>query len=268
MDNMQPKLLPLEYCSVERASRLLNCEIEDILHWVKMFSIKACVFIDPPRSSIRNVSVQLNIHDQQGLDSRSNTAQMIKHIRERDYSMIDTDYSQIGPGKRPLKKSGISINKLELQAEIYGFWEVLGNIDDYLNEDFAIKNPILRSYDPHNENSNFMTGFGALDCVTRKDILIMKPCLTKLYDAIYNDTILVNDFWEFTRNEASKYNKSERTTSTAKDVIQALVSTHPQLGKELLEKPSSGGEVLSNYLENKHNIKVSPRQAGRYLGAK
>ena len=28
-----PPILPLEYCRIERASRLLGCEVEDILHW-------------------------------------------------------------------------------------------------------------------------------------------------------------------------------------------------------------------------------------------
>ncbi|EOD80344.1 hypothetical protein D515_00632 [Grimontia indica] len=35
-----PPLLPLEYCSVERAARLLGCEVEDIYHWVTVGAIK------------------------------------------------------------------------------------------------------------------------------------------------------------------------------------------------------------------------------------
>lgn len=35
-----PPLLPLEYCTVERAARLLGCEVEDIYHWQEIGAIK------------------------------------------------------------------------------------------------------------------------------------------------------------------------------------------------------------------------------------
>lgn len=35
-----PPLLPLEYCSIERAARMLECETEDILHWFEIGSIE------------------------------------------------------------------------------------------------------------------------------------------------------------------------------------------------------------------------------------
>ncbi|MPX97520.1 hypothetical protein EHW61_12765 [Salinivibrio sp. VYel6] len=39
-DTQLPPLLPLEYCTVERAARLLGCEVEDIYHWVTIGAIK------------------------------------------------------------------------------------------------------------------------------------------------------------------------------------------------------------------------------------
>lgn len=41
-----PKLPPLEYCHIVRASRLLECEIEDILHWHEIGAIKICIRLD------------------------------------------------------------------------------------------------------------------------------------------------------------------------------------------------------------------------------
>lgn len=38
-------LLPLEYCRIGRAARLLGCEIEDIIHWASLGMIEACVFL-------------------------------------------------------------------------------------------------------------------------------------------------------------------------------------------------------------------------------
>lgn len=39
-DNNKPKpLIPLEYCSPERAARMLGCEVEDIFHWASVGAI-------------------------------------------------------------------------------------------------------------------------------------------------------------------------------------------------------------------------------------
>lgn len=37
-------LLPLEFCPIERAARLLDCEVGDILHWVKLGCVN--IYID------------------------------------------------------------------------------------------------------------------------------------------------------------------------------------------------------------------------------
>jgi hypothetical protein len=33
------RIAPLEYCSFERAAKLLNCECEDLIHWNKIGAI-------------------------------------------------------------------------------------------------------------------------------------------------------------------------------------------------------------------------------------
>ncbi len=33
------RIAPLEYCSFERAAKLLNCECEDLIHWNKTGAI-------------------------------------------------------------------------------------------------------------------------------------------------------------------------------------------------------------------------------------
>jgi hypothetical protein len=39
-NQIMPPLLPLEYCTVDRAARLLNCEVEDIYHWQQIGAIE------------------------------------------------------------------------------------------------------------------------------------------------------------------------------------------------------------------------------------
>ncbi|WP_426008175.1 hypothetical protein [Aeromonas salmonicida] len=68
-------LLPLEYCTVERASRLLECEVEDLLHWAKLGFIHLYINFDRsfpyycPRVKLRNNVHSLDlIHAGFGLD--------------------------------------------------------------------------------------------------------------------------------------------------------------------------------------------------------
>lgn len=41
-----PPLLPREYCSIERAARMLQCETEDILHWFEVGAINLYLKVD------------------------------------------------------------------------------------------------------------------------------------------------------------------------------------------------------------------------------
>lgn len=41
-----PPLLPLEYCSIERAAKMLDCEIEDFYHWAEIGAIDLYLIID------------------------------------------------------------------------------------------------------------------------------------------------------------------------------------------------------------------------------
>lgn len=45
-DLKKTPLLPLEYCTIGRASRLLGCETEDILHWSELGAIKIFIKIN------------------------------------------------------------------------------------------------------------------------------------------------------------------------------------------------------------------------------
>jgi hypothetical protein len=54
-DQKIPPLLPLEYCTTERAARLLGCEEEDIYHWRKIGAIKVYAHLD--KQVMGNVSI-------------------------------------------------------------------------------------------------------------------------------------------------------------------------------------------------------------------
>ncbi len=46
-------LPPMEYCSLARAKKLLNCELEDILHWHDIGAINLCLKLNPTRGTLK-----------------------------------------------------------------------------------------------------------------------------------------------------------------------------------------------------------------------
>nr|EAV8711703.1 hypothetical protein [Salmonella enterica] len=47
------KMPPLEYCSLSRAAKLLNCEIEDFLHWHDVGSITLCINLQEIKGTLK-----------------------------------------------------------------------------------------------------------------------------------------------------------------------------------------------------------------------
>jgi hypothetical protein len=46
-------LPPLEYCSISRAQKLLNCEIEDLLHWHDIGAINLCIKVGRTNGTLK-----------------------------------------------------------------------------------------------------------------------------------------------------------------------------------------------------------------------
>lgn len=46
-------LPPMEYCSLARVQKLLNCELEDILHWHDIGAINLCLKLNPTRGTLK-----------------------------------------------------------------------------------------------------------------------------------------------------------------------------------------------------------------------
>lgn len=56
-------LLPLEYCRIERAAQLLNCEVDDILHWGAIGAIELGVYVDMMRADLHFEGVNCQQED-------------------------------------------------------------------------------------------------------------------------------------------------------------------------------------------------------------
>lgn len=67
-------LIPLEYCSPERAARLLGCEVEDIFHWAAIGAIELYAIFDQYQVEFTNSNIvpdSNNIHISQALTDKA-----------------------------------------------------------------------------------------------------------------------------------------------------------------------------------------------------
>ena len=70
------RIAPLEYCSFERAAKLLNCECEDLIHWNKIGAISIAF---KPENMEGSFSVQLREQKDSADIEKYNKSQYIMH---------------------------------------------------------------------------------------------------------------------------------------------------------------------------------------------
>lgn len=110
-------LLPLAYCRIERAARLLNCEVEDILHWCSLGVIEGAFWIyDAPCTPVfqdKNKIVEDENEYEKRLDTLFNLHD-INHQQRRSISLGINSKLTMSP--QPKKQS------LEPIIFADGFW--------------------------------------------------------------------------------------------------------------------------------------------------
>lgn len=127
----KPKLLPLEYCKLDRAARMLGCEVEDLIHWGAIKAIDLRLYIDKypcviqdqrnddeiKLSSIGSIdSIYLN----GGLASYWSLKKMVYETTGERYVRL---LKQIGPGKFVTEESEDPVVEYEV-THCGGFWAV------------------------------------------------------------------------------------------------------------------------------------------------
>ncbi|MFQ1643967.1 hypothetical protein ACK39F_02140 [Aeromonas veronii] len=133
---IQP-LIPLEYCSPERAARLLGCEVEDIFHWAIIGAINIYAEfqeyeIDTPQYHVHEMFIDENIPDTQEtkeVEYISEGVMKVKKINIGDIppfyedeknSISNWRYFQYGAGMRSPTQGDWYNRKVSLR----GFWAI------------------------------------------------------------------------------------------------------------------------------------------------
>jgi hypothetical protein len=264
-DTQTKHLLPLEYCSIERAARLLGCEVEDLWHWREIGAINFCINVGWLRKT------ESNPFEDDVWDEWIAEASPSKHKKgsnpseygvedERDIEALPLasikptflkDFSQWCHANRMFDTELLSYSG---DVYISGFWifetnERLGEKYYFLIPYMGGLNPNI-TYNPYvyfDENPTF---------------LIMRSDLERLYDALYNGTPLQNRY----NNEAIKRATEEREQQR-KEVRPRVSAQHREFIKfalkhmldmddKDLETPSEVTNRLNEYMKE-HNYSDS-----------
>lgn len=249
------KFLPLEYCRLDRAARMLECEIDDLIHWGAIGAIDLCLQIS---------SIKCDIVDQR--DSVS---------PDSEFSSSDTFYVNNGlacfwrdkkykysiQDRRTLKiKDAINyavtvspsdVDEFEYdQARCGGFWPLPRGVFLSLEASDDGRYQLYGSMTLCCRESDGLVFAGVFFdnedlYLTSSDLWITRKDIETLRDALNTDNPVLPNI--FNNDEISaKVREQEcnvqaevapRTTTKQSDVIKALILLNPDL-KELINKPS------------------------------
>lgn len=263
-------LLPLEYCTLERASRLLDCEVQDLLHWGSIGAIKLCL-------NGAGSGFLLDIDKSDQAKNTEEIANFVRAVYEDTYDLTRISlYSSLDVSTSSdyfyddLVKM-IAQEVCEVPVYFEGFWA----IDPYYILDnsgviaelgsFGVIDDEIKIFSPLPDESGW-TYRGIIHIPNSdrsrepelNEIYIIRPDLERLYKAIngdgslshkYNDFDLARQSRKQEKLERQANNKTRETAPQAKMIkalIQALVGNN-----ELLDQPFKLIDVLSATLSGK-----------------
>ncbi|HFZ1760421.1 hypothetical protein RW675_18685 [Klebsiella aerogenes] len=242
-------LPPLEYCSIARAQKLLQCELEDLLHWHDIGAISLCLKLKKNRGTLnsaltRNQSFGDSSYGYGGFDditkankpwSQHSKINNIITLNE-NVSVIDADHDS-------------AIAKIKLNVSVSGLWhthsrnlmDVLENPDNIQQEDSLsiispAKNVIYCNFIPDNDD--------------KPTIELSKLYITsKEIEKIYEHTISSRPL-EYTEAAMNSYNEktiNEPSTPPQNklllEFINYIIQSNPAFNRDLLNATESSKQL-------------------------
>lgn len=180
-----PPLPPLLYCRIERAAKILECEIEDIIHWAAIGSIGLAIHFDNMRGII-------NVHGEElkGL-LFSNVGRGLANYRgenENKSRIIRYGYSKIS-FQADIVNQEISPS-CRLEVTVSGLWRLPKFMCDnfqYQNLSSGMDMPHPSMFFSTNDEKSVLL-FSPIspigEMITYKDVWIIRDDLEMLYNSI------------------------------------------------------------------------------------
>lgn len=214
-----PPLLPLEYCTVKRAAKLLDCEPEDLMHWAEIAAIKLWLKPDNENCGV----LFLLEHDFKRLQKLA--------LEQNDQDIFDTVLITIGASTFSLETEDL-VDQVFLDDEpltleviqVEGLWAVeFSDVTQHSNKAEGYFTPQVL-YSDSAENSYFILDLDADMRFNLDELLVTRSDLEKLHFAIttneplksrFNDATLAGEMQkkENHRSRPAEYSTKPRTAA-------------------------------------------------------
>ncbi|MBU1308549.1 MAG: hypothetical protein KKE30_03320 [Gammaproteobacteria bacterium] len=238
-----PPLLPLEYCTIERAAKLLQCEPDDLMHWAEIAAIKLWLKPDNENCGV----LFLLEHDFKRLQKLT--------LEQNSEDIFDTVLICVGASTFSLSTEDLTdqdfpdCEPLTFEViEVGGLWAVeFSDITRHSNKDEGYFTPHVL-YSDMVENSYFILDLDADMRFKLNELLITRSDLEKLHFAIttgeplksrFNDSNLASEV-----NDREKHRHRPIENNSPKKALALLslsecVIRQANLDKELINRPDA-----------------------------
>lgn len=224
-----PNLLPLAYCTLDRAAKMLACTIDDLIHWGSIGAIELCC-------RLNELPVFMLVFD----DKYQNIS----------WSPIEECFPFT-----PLSTANFDEVKLSPShyGSIFGFWPIIAEqialIEEHKSISLILSNYLLSFHEGLqvlcivNELSSDEDVY-----ITKNDLWITFDNLKKIYDAIYLGAELPNIYnnSELAKKGRKSQQKqsSGRVTNKQFSMIKSLIQLNKNIKNELIDRPYELFSVL------------------------
>lgn len=273
-------LLPLEYCSIDRAARLLGCEVGDIGHWIQIGAVKAFFKFNRRQRNDDGSVLQYRIEGQGlELDDLDDFGRFQTSVRNKYCEFYtDTWTYNADPDSMELddvytvSMYGTPTGVWEIDQG-YEFWEELFNFPEEVGEGAIFLCSQVMSSGSHT--------YWCLEYplkVSLSEVVLLREDLLKLHSAIQLGTDVAplenrynSQKIENLRRDAEKKKQpaeiKERVEARQCEVIRALIESIDELGPKALAKKSMVHELVNTYFVHKdvRCTVIDPRTMTRWI---
>lgn len=267
-------LLPLEYVHINRVAEILNCKVEDILHWQEIGAISLFV-------KIKRTEGQLLVSDtyfdgeedfNSYLDDRVYKFGVSRFFYN-GYSKFNLDYFPSWNSKPYIYKASLEIpeypqkDKLAIPGYVSGLWIVMPITAKEIvtsNEDFVTIHGFFLEPDAK-QPADVIIHMPAVIEIMKGELWVARPDLEKLYKSIttgeplaniYNNAELAQRAKE--QEKASQRTRTPRTSHPQSEMIRALLLLHPDITEEQLATPHKLHSVLTEIFKATNGKAIMP----------
>jgi hypothetical protein len=262
----KPSLLPLEYCTVERAAEMLRVKIDDIHHWCDIGSINFYYLFEQP------VDVEGVIYPDIDVDTS-----LIEFIEQCNENAIPIDiYSMWLSASHESKRSTLAWSSDDWSTDTDGPINIKGSAKGlWLLTRSARRSRITNILYMNNKGNNKINvDIWLPDLNVERSVYLIREDLIRLYGAIYKGESLPNRYnseeirQQLKEQEKQADNQPTRVRSEHVVLTQELVKR--VLNIDTIDQPSKQAEVLWTELSSTIPVEDLPsvRSITRYLGGK